>query len=353
MSQKNETAVLLFSLLITVGLLGMGYWWFRQNLGGGLSPQAVNPSGTISPSPVSQQPQQASGDSFAKVSNVPSGLFNYGGSTTWAPIRRDIDREIQTAVPNFQLRYTDPVNDKPGSGSGIKMLLENQLAFSQSSRSIQDGEYKQAEQKGFKLKEIPVAIDGIAIAINPNLSISGLTVAQIEDIYLGKIVNWKQVGGPDLAIVPYSRRKEDSGTVEFFMENVLEKQNFGTEVQLVPSTTLALRKVAENLGAIYYASAPEVVAQCTVKTIAIGRKPEQLVAPYKEPFVPLNKCPGQLNQLNAEAFRSAEYPITRTLFVIVKQNGQVDQQAGEAYANLLLSSRGQELIEKTGFVRIR
>jgi phosphate transport system substrate-binding protein len=57
--------------------------------------------------------------------------------------------------------------------------------------------------------------------------------------------------------------------------------------------------------------------------------------------------------VNVEAFQNGQYPITRNLFVVVKQNGQADEQAGIAYANLLLSKQGQELISKTGFVRIR
>jgi phosphate transport system substrate-binding protein len=57
--------------------------------------------------------------------------------------------------------------------------------------------------------------------------------------------------------------------------------------------------------------------------------------------------------LNSQDFRNGNYPITRNLFVIIKQNGQSDQQAGEVYANWLVTSQGQELIEKAGFVRIK
>lgn len=57
--------------------------------------------------------------------------------------------------------------------------------------------------------------------------------------------------------------------------------------------------------------------------------------------------------INSQAFRSGAYPITRNLFVIVKQNNQTDRQAWEAYANWLLTSQGQELIEKAGFVIIK
>ncbi|MEQ9369154.1 MAG: hypothetical protein RIG63_08995 [Coleofasciculus chthonoplastes F3-SA18-01] len=55
------------------------------------------------------------------------------------------------------------------------------------------------------------------------------------------------------------------------------------------------------------------------KTLPIGRKPDELIPPYQEPFVPLSQCPGRRNQLNKQAFHSGSYPITRRLFIIVKQ----------------------------------
>lgn len=100
---------------------------------------------------------------------MPEGLFNYGGSTTWAPIRKVADPQIQTVFPNFQLRYTQHPTQPPGSGTGISMLLDGELAFSQSSRPLKDKEYQQAQQRGFQLEQIPVAIDGIAIAVNHDL----------------------------------------------------------------------------------------------------------------------------------------------------------------------------------------
>ncbi len=340
MSQKNETAVLVLALVITLGLGGGIFWWLTKG------------SGIKVGSFINNESQQ-NGSTFTSVPNVPSGLFSYGGSTTWAPIRKVADPVIQNDLPRFQLRYTDPTSGAPGSGSGIKMLLNGQLAFSQSSRSVEPGEYQQAKQEGFALKEIPVAIDGIAIAVNPNLNISGLTIPQIKDIYTSKITNWQQIGGPNLPIIPYSRRQEEGGTVEFFVENILGKEKFGATVKFIPTTTQSLREVGNNRGGIYYASATEVVGQCAVKPLPIGRKSDQLVPPYKPPFVPLRECPQRRNELNADAFKSGEYPITRQLFVIVKQNSQSDQQAGEAYANLLLTGQGQELISKAGFVRIR
>jgi phosphate transport system substrate-binding protein len=214
-------------------------------------------------------------------------------------------------------------------------------------------ENAEARQKEFSLREIPVGIDAIAIAVNHNLNIPGLTVAQLKDIYTGKITNWQEVGGTNLPITVYSRSKEAGGTVEFFVENVLNKENFGANVSYVGTTTEALRKVRASPGGIYYASAPEVVPQCMIKSLPLGRTNSQFVPPYQEPFVSPSECPTKRNQLNTQVFRSGNYAITRNLFVIVKQNGQTDQQAGEAYANWLLTPDGQKLIEKAGFVRIK
>lgn len=345
MSQKNETTVLVLALLITAALIGGGFWWFTNksgfNLGGSSKPSSTN---STSQTPV---------ESFAKVQNVPSGLFNYGGSTSWAPIRGDADQAIQVARPEFKLRYVNPTGVPPSSDAGIKMLLDGQLTFAQSSRPLLESEYNGAKQRGFNLQQIPVAIDGLAVAVNPNLNIPGLTLDQLKSIYTGTTTNWKQLGGPNLPIKPYSRPNNSGGTVELFVEDILGGQGFGANVEFVPTTTQALQKLAGSPGGIYFASAPEVVPQCKIKPLPLGRKAGELVPPYQEPFVPALECPGKRNQLNIQAFQNGSYPITRNLFVVVKQNGQIEQQAGVAYANLLLTSQGQELIAKSGFVRIR
>ncbi|QHG16111.1 PstS family phosphate ABC transporter substrate-binding protein [Nostoc sp. ATCC 53789] len=348
MSQKNETLSLFLAAVITIGLIFSGLWFFMERWAQ-LNGTAAKSSGTNN----TDNPINQFISSKCNVPNLLEGTFNYGGSTTWAPIRKDVDSVLESQCPRFILRYTQPPSGNAGSGTGIRMLIDNQLAFSQSSRSVKAEENAEAQQKGFSLKEIPVAIDGIVIAVNHDLNIPGLTVAQLKDIYTGKITNWQQVGGPNLPIKVYSRNEETGGTVEFFVENVLNKEKFGANVNYVDTTTEAVRKVAANPGGIYYASAPEVVPQCIIKSIPLGRTSSQLVPPYQQPFVPPSQCPSKRNQLNSQAFRSGDYAITRNLFVIIKQNGQADQQAGEAYANWLLTPQSQDLIEKAGFVRIK
>ncbi|MBD2100685.1 substrate-binding domain-containing protein [Leptolyngbya sp. FACHB-261] len=356
---NNETPVLLASLVVTLLLAAGLVFFLGPKLGlrlGGTSPESQpsaqdGNSGQAGSATQTESAPAAVGANFKDVP-VPSGLFSYGGSTTWAPIRQLVDSQIQSARPEFQLRYTSPVTGAPGSSTGIRMLLNGELDFAQSSRPLQDSEYQAAQQRGFALAQSPVAIDGIAVVVNPNLNLPGLTIDQLRQIYRGQVNNWSQVGGPNLPITPFSRRVGDGGTAEFLVENVLQNQAFGPNVQYVATTTEALRKVSSTAGGVYYASAPEAVPQCGVKPLPIGQEANQWVPPYQEPLVPPANCPAQRNQLNGEAFRDGNYPLTRKLFVVVKQQGR-EQEAGEAYSKLLLTDQGQKLIEQAGFIRLR
>lgn len=290
--------------------------------------------------------------SFQEVEGVPIGSFKYGGSRVWTPIRQLVDSQIQNARPELQLHYVTPDNHIPSSSAGIRMLLDGQLDIAQSSRPLTEVERAIAQQRGFTLEQRPVAIDGIAVVVNRSLPVAGLTVEQLQQIYQGKITNWRQVGGPDLPITPFSQRPDDVDAAIFTFPQSESPLPHGSNVQYVSSTTEALRQVSNFPGGLYYASARAAVLQCSVKPLPIGRRSDRLVPPYREPLVPASKCPRQRNQLNTEAFKDGSYPITYKLFVIIKQNHRLEQQAGEAYAQLLLSTPGQKAIEQAGFTPI-
>ncbi len=348
----NEAIVMIGALVITAGLIGAGVWLLTGQGNVNIGDVIPNSDSSSNPGTPNLPDNAQTAGTLSEVQNVPNGLFSYGGSTTWAPIRGSIDPILQSTYPGFQLRYLDPVGSAPSSGAGIQMLLDNQLAFSQSSRAPSPEEMQAAQQLGFTLQAIPVALEGIAVAVHPNLNVPGLTMEQLKGIYTGQITDWSQVGGPSLPITAYSRAA-DGGTVEFFVSNVLTGQSFGTNVQMISTTTEALRAVSNDPGGIYYASAPEVIGQCTTKPLPIGRAANALVAPYVQPLIPPSQCPAQRNQIDGAVMQSGQYPITRSLFVIVRQDGQLNQQAGEAYANLLLTSEAQGLLATEGFVPLR
>ncbi|KAB8314144.1 hypothetical protein SD81_039800 [Tolypothrix campylonemoides VB511288] len=284
---------------------------------------------------------------LAKVKNVPSGTFKYGGSTSFAPLRSSqVLKILKQAHPLFNLEYVDSRQKNPGSRTGIEMLLNNKLDFAESSRDLKLYELQAAKEQGFALEAKTVAIDGITVYVNNSVSINKLTLPQLRQIFAGEITNWKQLGGSDSKIKVFSRDPKVGGTVDFFKEAVLGEKNFGL-FQVVKNTTESLKMVAATPGGIGYATASEVVNQ---RAIPIKSLP--LAYNSDKPFIPpfSNK---NMNQVNQQAFADADYPITRKLYVIIKKDGGRDEQAGTAYANLLLSIEGQKLIEKAGFAPIR
>ena len=313
-------------LLWSIGLIGRGIWQFTR--------QDVNENSSRI-------------QSFAEVPNVATGVYNYGGSTAWAALRLAVDSVIQAQRPELQLRYVQS-QTPPGSSPGIEMLLEGEVAFVQSAHPLSDREYKLARQKGLKLVQVPVAVNSIAIAVHPQLNISGLTLSQLQAIYTGKVNNWQALGGADLPITPYSRPPSTGGMVDFFLSKILEDRRFGSDVRFVGTTTEALRQIANDPGGIYYGSATAIIPQCTVKSLPLATK-EGLVAPYSEPLVSAAECPNRRNKLNVEALRNAYYPLTHYLYVVYIENDR-RSQIGRSYADFLLTPQGQKLIAKAGFI---
>ncbi|MFM2312494.1 MAG: hypothetical protein RLZZ04_1770 [Cyanobacteriota bacterium] len=320
----------LIALAWSMGLIGRGIWQLSQS--------------TLETTENSQNIPN-----FARVPNVATGVFNYGGSTAWASLRLAVDSIIQSERPEIQLRYVQPENEPPGSRPGITMLFKGQLAFVQSSYSLSPEEYQLAKQKGLKLKQVPVAVDSLAVAVHPRLNVPGLTLNQLQAIYTGKIANWQEVGGVDLPITVYSRPPSTGDLVDIFKLKILHNQQFGLNVEFVPTTTEALRQLADSPGGIYYDSTAAIISQCSIKLLPLGLAKDNLVAPYQQPLVPTSDCPKRRNKSNFKALRTAQYPLTHYLYVTFLEN-RADSQIGRAYANFLLTPQGQKLITKTGFI---
>jgi hypothetical protein len=119
---------------------------------------------------------------FAYVANVPEGKIWHGGSTTWATIRKEVNPEIKKIFPQFDITYKDHLTLPPGSRTGIEMLLQGQLVFAESSRPLRDEELREARNRGFQLKQVPVGIDAIAVIVHPDLEIPGLSIEQRKRI---------------------------------------------------------------------------------------------------------------------------------------------------------------------------
>jgi phosphate transport system substrate-binding protein len=281
-------------------------------------------------------------DSMQNVQDVPNGLFDYAGAVTFANLTaHGMHDAIAQKHPNFHLRYIEHINRKPGSGTAISLLINGQTSFAQSARPLKDAEYKVAKERGFLLEQVPVFIDGIAFYTHPGIKIPGLSINQVKNIFTGKITNWKQVGGPDRYIVPFSQDPKASSVIGLLLDES-QGQHLSPNVEIISTITEAIRKVASTPGGISYSSPSLAINQKTVHPLGLAKKASM-------PYVSFMKD----HQINVAAFKNDTYPLTRRLFVVFRRDGTLDEKAGVAYANLLLSNEGQRMIEKAGFAAIR
>jgi hypothetical protein len=281
---------------------------------------------------------------FAQVHNVPKGKFKYGGSTSWSFMYPKLESEIKKTHPQFEINIKKEF--VKGSGIGIEKLIDGELDFALLSRDVSSEEKDEAGKKRFSLKAIPVVKSGVAVAVNPKLEINSLTKDQVSEIFSGKIDNWRQAGAPaDIPIKLYIRSRNSASTHEF--RKTLNIVSFGKNINYVSTTNEGLQEITKEPGGIFVGPISNIVPQCGVKTLPIINKGKTFYPYQQQNFVSPAECgPGKRNPVNIEAIDSDEYPFPVRFYVVVKENGQKEQQAGEAYANLLQTEQGKNMIRQ-------
>jgi phosphate transport system substrate-binding protein len=150
-------------------------------------------------------------------------------------------------------------------------------------------------------------------------------MAQIKDIYLGKIRNWNQLGGPNTAIVIISR-DTNSGTYETFEGKVMKGEKIAKNCEYVGSNGAIRQRVQSTPSALGYVGVGFL--DNTVKALSID-----------------NVIP------SAETVKNGSYPIARPLYMITNDYPKMGSHLYR-YVNLYLSKKGQTMIEEIGFIPV-
>ena len=203
-----------------------------------------------------------------------------------------------------------------GSGSGITAVGEGRCDIGLSSRALKD------DEKASGLKETVLALDGIAVIVNPANPVSDLDVETIAKIYTGEITNWKEVGGNDAEIVLIGR-EAGSGTRDGF-ESITDTKDSCKYRQELTSTGDVITTVSTNPDAIGYASLAAL--KDNVKALTVGG-----IAPTED------------------TVKDGSYVIQRP-FVLVTKEGAELSTAAQAFFDYATSADAADLIAAAGAV---
>ena len=211
-----------------------------------------------------------------------------------------------------------------GSGVGIASLIDRTTQIAASSREIRAEEIERARAAGVHPHETIIAMDGIAVAVNPSNPVDNLATEQIRDIYTGKVSNWQELGGPDCEIVVISR-DTSSGTFDAFEKLALEGRKVRPDALVTASNQVVNTTVAQTPGAIGYLGYGYISGR--VKAVGVdGIRP------------------------SGETIRTGSYPLSRPLYLYTdgKPAGEVKR-----YIDFLTREEGQRLVQEQGFIPLR
>lgn len=242
------------------------------------------------------------------------GTVSTDGSTSMEKVIGALGESFMEANSGTTFTY-----NPTGSGSGIQAVSEGRCDIGLSSRALKD------DEKASGLKETIVALDGIAIIVNPQNPVKDLSLEQIAKIYTGEITNWKDVGGDDAEIVLIGR-EAGSGTRDGF-ESITKTEDKCKYGQELTSTGDVITTVSQNPNAIGYASLAAV--KDNVKALSVGKvKPTE------------------------ETVKDGSYVVQRP-FVLVTKDGKALSDTAQKFFDYVTSADASQIISDAGAVPVK
>lgn len=215
----------------------------------------------------------------------------------------------------------------------ILNIIDKKVDFILSARKMSEDEKNHAKEEGVTLIETPIALDAFIFIVNRENPIKMLTTRQIQDIYTGKLTNWREVGGKNQPIEPYVRNA-NSGSQEL-METLVMKD---LEIKELPlgffapplwSMMIVFQTVMENPNSIcfslYYYN-EQMVKENIAKTIDVDGVPP-----------------------NKNTIKKRQYPYIAELYAVIRSDLDKNSMAYKLY-KLLVSNAAKPVITESGYV---
>lgn len=244
-----------------------------------------------------------------------SGSISMVGSTSMEKLANALSEAFMEEYPDVTVTA-----EFVGSGAGIEAVTNGTADIGNSSRSLKD------EEKAAGVVENVVAIDGIAVCVDPANEVADLTKEQLTNIYNGTVTNWKEVGGADEPIIVIGR-EAGSGTRGAFEElvDLVDGCKYANELD---STGAVIAKVASTLGAIGYASLDAL--DDSVKALSLEGV-----------------------EATAENIKAGNYFLSRPFVMATK--GEISEQNDlvQAWFDFVLGDEGQQVASEVGLITVK
>lgn len=271
-----------------------------------------------------------------KKEDAEKSVISVKGSDTMVNLVQKWAEEYMKLHPDVSIQVTGG-----GSGTGIAALMNGTTDIAASSRELKPKEKELASEKKIEYKQYEVALDGLAIIVNPANKLDSITMEQARDIFIGKIKNYSELGGSASDITLYGR-ENSSGTYEFFKEHVLGKDEKGNVYEFAPSTqvlqgTAALAEaVAKDVKGIAYGGVGYFAHRNDVKILKIKKD-------KNAPAI----APASTGKIDYQHIWTKEYSISRYLYLF---SAGKESETTKGFLEYVLSEAGQKQVETMEYI---
>lgn len=253
------------------------------------------------------------------------------GSTATIPLSQDIAKEILSLSKEDAEKF---IKHNTTHNAYVN-LIDGKTDIIFVTEPSAD-ELKLAKDKGVELEVVPVVKEAFVFLVNKSNPVDNITVQQLQDIYQGKIKNWKEVGGEDKEIIAY-QRPENSGS-QTLMENQVMK---GLKMADAPKEL----KPSDMEGLI------EDIASYNNSDRAIGYSVYYYAnSMYSKDTIKFLKLNGM--EPNNKNIISSSYPFTSAYYAVLNKKSPEDSNQRKLL-KWILSDDGQRLAEKSGYVPLK
>jgi phosphate transport system substrate-binding protein len=220
-----------------------------------------------------------------------------------------------------------------GTGEAYVNLIQKHVDLILAARLPSDDELRLAGKLGVQLDARPVALDAFVFLLNAQNPVARLSLGQIRDIYSGRIVNWREVGGPDAVIRPYQRTR-NSGSQELMQTLIMRDR------AMIPAPDLLT-------GALM--SFPFLAVGNDVHGIGYS---VYYYHEFMSPSSDIKACAVEGILPTSESIRALRYPLATEVYIVVRCGIPADHPAGRL-RDWMLGPTGQAIVETSGYVPVR
>ena len=245
------------------------------------------------------------------------GTLVVGGSGSAYPMLTTLTTAFNQEYPRVQISF----QPSSQSSTAVKYVAEGKINIGAIARALTN------QERTADITHIPIARDGIVVAVHHNVSVTSLTSAQIRSIYTGSVHSWSELGGETREIIVLDRAESETAKIALRQFVIGQNTRIVSDATILPTEQEMYESVATVADTIGYFSFSYVL-----------KNPSKVRALTIDGVTP-----------SLDTMQSGDYAVVRPVGIVVKTD-QMNVSPLKEFLQFLSSAQAQSALTRDGFL---